>query len=90
MTTRRILATSGGFLATERYEQRVPAGLFLEALRLSGKARPRVQHPGSKRGIQGGKGFIQEQQFGVADEGPGQGDTLPLAAGNIPGQAIPK
>ena len=42
MTTRRILATSGGFTATERYEQRVPAGLFLEALRLSGKERPRV------------------------------------------------
>ena len=42
MTTRRILATSGGFTATERYEQRVPAGLFLEALRLSGRERPRV------------------------------------------------
>jgi len=42
VTTRRILATSGGFTATERYEQRVPAGLFLEALRLSGKERPRV------------------------------------------------
>ena len=42
MTTRRILATSGGFTATERSEQRVPAGLFLEALRLTGKDRPRV------------------------------------------------
>jgi len=42
VTTRRILATSGGFTATERSEQRVPAGLFLEALRLTGKDRPRV------------------------------------------------
>ena len=42
MTTRRILATSGGFTATERGDQRVPAGLFLEALRLTGKDRPRV------------------------------------------------
>jgi peptidase E len=42
VTTRRILATSGGFMGTERYEQRRPAGLFLEALRLSGKDRPRV------------------------------------------------
>ena len=42
MTTRRILATSGGFTATERNEQRVPSGLFLEALRLSGRERPRV------------------------------------------------
>jgi len=42
VTTRRILATSGGFAATERYEQRVPAGLFLEALRLTGQVRPRV------------------------------------------------
>ena len=42
MTTRRILATSGGFLGTDRYEQRRPAGLFLEALRLTGEGRPRV------------------------------------------------
>ena len=42
MTTRRILATSGGFLGTDRYEQRKPAGLFLEALRLTGEDRPRV------------------------------------------------
>ena len=42
MTTRRILATSGGFLGTDRYEQRKPAGLFLEALRLTGEGRPRV------------------------------------------------
>ena len=42
MTTRRILATSGGFLGTDRYEQRVPAALFLEALRLCGQDRPRV------------------------------------------------
>jgi len=42
VTTRRILATSGGFLGTDRYEQRVPAALFLEALRLCGQDRPRV------------------------------------------------
>jgi peptidase E len=41
MTTRRILATSGGFVATDR-DGRRPAGLFLEALRLCGKDRPRV------------------------------------------------
>jgi peptidase E len=42
VTTRRILATSGGFMGTDRYEQRKATGLFLEALRLSGKDRPRV------------------------------------------------
>ena len=42
MTTPRILATSGGFSSTGRYEARQPAGLFLEALRLTGKDRPRV------------------------------------------------
>ncbi len=42
MTTRRILATSGGFMGTDRYEARKPAGLFLEALRLCGRDRPRV------------------------------------------------
>ncbi len=44
MTTRRILATSGGFMAAEsgRENARRPGGTFLEALRLSGKDRPRV------------------------------------------------
>jgi peptidase E len=42
MTTRRILATSGGFMGTDRYEARKPGGLFLEALHLCGKDRPRV------------------------------------------------
>ena len=42
MATPRILATSGGFTASPHYNARVPGGLFLEALRLSGKDRPRV------------------------------------------------
>ena len=40
--TRRILATSGGFAATERYRVLEPAGLMVEALRLTGKDRPTV------------------------------------------------
>lgn len=44
MTTRRILATSGGFLPTPSGHEnaRRPGALFLEALRLTGKERPRV------------------------------------------------
>ena len=42
MTTRRILATSGGFLATDRWSVLRPGGLMLEALRLTGAERPRV------------------------------------------------
>lgn len=42
MTKRRILATSGGFLGTDRWNVMRPGGLFLEALRLTGKDRPRV------------------------------------------------
>ena len=42
MTTRRILATSGGFLATDRWGVLRPGGLMLEALRLTGVERPRV------------------------------------------------
>ena len=38
----RILATSGGFLATDRYRVMRPAGLVVDALRLSGKDRPTV------------------------------------------------
>ena len=42
MTIRRILATSGGFLATDRWGVLRPGGLMLEALRLTGAERPRV------------------------------------------------
>lgn len=42
MTTRRILATSGGFPLTDRWNVRRPGPMVLEALRLTGKERPRV------------------------------------------------
>ena len=44
MPTRRILATSGGFLAAPSKHENIrrPGGLFLDAVRLSGKERPRV------------------------------------------------
>lgn len=42
MTTRRILATSGGFLATDRWGVLRPGGILLEALALTGAERPRV------------------------------------------------
>ena len=44
MTTRRIMATSGGFYLAEsgRENARRPGRTFLEMLRLSGKDRPRV------------------------------------------------
>jgi len=56
VTTRRILATSGGFLpAPTRHQNiRVPGGLFLEALRLSGKDRPRVLFVHTASGDDGG------------------------------------
>lgn len=39
---RRILATSGGFLPTDRWGVMVPGRTMLEGLRLTGKERPRV------------------------------------------------
>lgn len=42
MTTRRILATSGGFLATDRWGVMRPGALMLDALRMTGAERPRV------------------------------------------------
>jgi hypothetical protein len=44
MAKRRILATSGGFLAAPSGHENIrrPGGLFLEAVRLTGKDRPRV------------------------------------------------
>lgn len=40
--TRRILATSGGFVATDRWGVLRPGAMLLEALRLTGADRPRV------------------------------------------------
>ena len=40
--TRRILASSGGFIPTELWEVRRPGGILLRALELSGATRPRV------------------------------------------------
>lgn len=42
MTTRRILATSGGFLPTDRWDVSRPGAIMSEGLRLTGKTRPRV------------------------------------------------
>lgn len=42
MPVRRIIATSGGFLPTSNYEVVQPGATILEALRLTGKVRPRV------------------------------------------------
>ena len=42
MTVRRILASSGGFVATDRWGVLRPGGILTEALRLTGKERPRV------------------------------------------------
>lgn len=42
MTTRRILATSGGFVAGDRGGVMRPGGILREALRLTGAQRPRV------------------------------------------------
>jgi peptidase E len=39
---RRILATSGGFMATDRWGVMRPGPMFLEALRRTGSDRPRV------------------------------------------------
>lgn len=42
MTIRRIMATSGGFLPTERWDVIKPGGTMLRMLQLSGRERPRV------------------------------------------------
>ena len=42
MTVRRIMATSGGFMPSANYELATPGNTILEALKLTGKVRPRV------------------------------------------------
>lgn len=42
MTVRRVLATSGGFLPTDRWEVATPGPILAELLRLTGKTRPRL------------------------------------------------
>lgn len=42
MTDKYIVASSGGFIATDRWGVMKPGGIMLRALELTGKARPRV------------------------------------------------
>ena len=42
MTLGHIVASSGGFLPTDRWGVLKPGGIFLRALELTGKQRPRV------------------------------------------------
>jgi peptidase E len=42
MSTPRILASSGGFIATDRWAVMEPGGIMTELLRLTGKERPRL------------------------------------------------
>lgn len=42
MTIRRIMATSGGFVSTDRWDVMEPGETFLRMLALTGKERPRV------------------------------------------------
>ncbi|MBC7463184.1 MAG: peptidase E [Actinobacteria bacterium] len=42
MVTRRIMATSGGFISTDLWAVRKPGVTFMRMLELSGKERPRV------------------------------------------------
>jgi peptidase E len=42
VTTPRILASSGGFIATDRWAVMEPGGIMRELLRLTGKDRPRL------------------------------------------------
>ena len=37
-------------------------------------------------GVQGGRGFVGEEDFGFSDQSPGNGHALLLAAAQIPGQ----
>jgi hypothetical protein len=41
----------------------------------------------SRRPVEGGKWFVQEQQARFAGQGPGQSHTLLLAAGKLPREA---
>ncbi len=40
-------------------------------------------------GVQGGGGFVEEDDFGVHGQGPGDGDALLLAAGEFGGGSGP-
>ena len=36
------------------------------------------------QGVQGARGFVQEEEFGLSRQGPGQGHPLPLPPGKLP------
>jgi hypothetical protein len=47
-----------------------------------------VEDLGLHRDVQGGGGFVQQDQLGLGDERPGDGDALPLAARELVGVAV--
>src|SRR5664280_2346013 len=47
-----------------------------------------VDHSRLDRNIEGGHRFVEDQQLGVEDQGPGDPDALPLSAGELVGKAV--
>ena len=39
-------------------------------------------------GVEGGEGLVEEEDFGLEDEGAGEGDALFFAAGEFGGEAV--
>ena len=46
------------------------------------------QDPHGGQVVQGGKGFVEHQEFRLQDQGPGQGDALQFAARQFVGQPL--
>ena len=69
------------FLLVVGHVQEGDADLLLECLQLDLERFPEL-------GVQGTEGLVQEQHGGIQDEGPGQGHSLLLTSGELPGSAL--
>jgi hypothetical protein len=57
------------------------AGAFLDL-------NKQFHHPGLRGEVQRRNGFVADDELGVQGQGPGDGDTLALAAGELAGQPL--
>ena len=77
-----MIAQIGGFAQIMGNQDHGLAKLPKDALEIGLQAGP-------DHGVQGGKGFVQEEDVGVQHQGPHEADPLALAAGELDRVACP-
>ena len=76
-----LIGEGEGFFLIVGDEKERDAETFLELFELDADAF-------AEGGVEGGEGFVEEEEFGFDDEGAGEGGALFFTAGEISGEAV--